>query len=120
MGIFAVLADDAASGFVLEELHLNLWCLPSFMAHHLICDVGLKMRGAVPKELELWLPFEPDTEIVDLHNTLVVPDHAQLIFNEPVEVENNKLQFPSGQTFALARAEAQPPELKSNIWSVKV
>jgi hypothetical protein len=89
MGIFAFFCEDLDSlDFTLEELHINLWCLPSFGLRHFVCDVGFLLTGrALPQKGELWVPFEAGPA-EDLYDKLVLPRVAEMVFGEVVTVTN--------------------------------
>lgn len=125
MGYFAVLKPSDANAnatFTITRCHINVWVLRSFVPGRrlLYFDLGLAISatGSQPIEaVELLLPFKVEDGYkwdqfkgcLDLHDTLLHPETAELIFGEPVTVSgtspDHSLKLKSGDEFHLRHVD---------------
>ncbi|OZC64647.1 hypothetical protein CH306_18445 [Rhodococcus sp. 15-725-2-2b] len=121
MGYFAVL-DSPNAKFTITQCHINIWVLRSLLPGRrlLYFDLGLEISadGSQPVDaVELLLPFKVENGYrgdqfqgcLDLHDTLLHPETAELIFGEPVNISgtspNHTLRLTSGAEFDLRHVD---------------
>jgi hypothetical protein len=121
MGYFAIVrVPKDPTGFEVVACHLNVWSLSaSFKRRVFFWDVGIRLRAGEKEitNLSLALPVRVhDKEangIEDLHDLIVNPKAAELIFNRPVTVNGSIITYPSS-TVVDGKTVATETQLKAS------
>lgn len=97
MAFFAVIGK-LESSFEVLQCHINLWCLGGLLGHkNFVCDIGLRLRGndaATLDKIQLALPFGTTEDAAeDLHDRLMHPQTAELVFGNPVTIADNEITY---------------------------
>jgi hypothetical protein len=110
MAYFAVVKDRDNKAFDIPVCHLNLWVLPSLLGHCFQFDVGICIRANEDglTGFLLALPFTVAKDgIEDLHDLVLSPEIAQLIFGEPVVVKGETISYGTVKDLKVGRIFAQ-------------
>jgi hypothetical protein len=110
MAYFAVVKDRDNKAFNVSTCHLNLWVLPGFARRYFQFDVGVRIKAAEDglTSFLLALPFIVlPSGVEDLHDLILRPDSAPLVFGEPVTVDGTKISYGDVTNLTVGRIHAQ-------------
>ncbi|MBY6313518.1 MULTISPECIES: hypothetical protein [Nocardiaceae] len=114
--------DPSNANFAITQCHINIWVLRSFLPGRrlLYFDLGLEISANGSQSVDavdLLLPFKVEDGYrgdhfqgcMDLHDTLLHPETAELIFGEPVNISgtnpDHTLRLTSGAEFQLRHVD---------------